>query len=546
MRWAVMSMFAWMVVVANGAVQILEYVYPSGGVAGSELVVEVGGDFMPNTTIGVMSGGGVKMVYLGPARETIRKKNGGQKSEVIPNVLRFKVVIDKEATPGIREVRVSTAYRLSEAVGFEVVAAGEEYSKPHNLRGTGVKEEVAELPLTLNGRVCDVSGDRYLFTSAAERTVVAVVQRDTLPANGFVPTLAFEDADGKCCEEVTFFEERSAPVAVFQVPQAGTYALVVKAVQGAPSVGATYRVKLGELPLITALSPTSAKEGESLNVRLEGANIKQRRKRLFTGSKNSALCLQTLVEDAYYLPTLDFTLTGEANAPDYKVEMRPSALNIPASGSALVTLYAQRFNGFEGDISVGLDFPPLSIACEGGFITAGTTQCMMTVSTDGVRFPRVIFDVELVARATIDGQTVKRAVTPVRTMGEADGARVQAFSEVTARANGGLSSLRITKPSAKKLVFTLNQPLEVVLERTNFTGWSNSNYKPVVVWPERGFTIKQVEVGARAMELNLEVVADRTILKSGGSGNLIIAWMDHGGAVPYVYAVSQSVAYAIK
>ena len=191
---------------------------------------------------------------------------------------------------------------------------------------------------------------------------------------------------------MTLHDAEHAPVAVFEVPRDGSYALRVGAAATAQTGDAhVYRVQVGELPLITGFTPSGAREGESLNVRLEGVNLPQRRIRLFTGGKDSALCLQAITDGAWVLPGLTFELDAESAAPDYRVTMTPASLNIPAEGSTLVNLHVQRFNGFEGEIRVALDFPPLSIASEGGVIPPGATGGVLTVSTDGVRYPRTVF-----------------------------------------------------------------------------------------------------------------------------------------------------------
>ena len=99
--------------------------------------------------------------------------------------------------------------------------------------------------------------------------------------------------------------------------------------------------------------------------------------------------------------------------PDYRLWMTPASLNIPADGSARVTLHMDRIHGFEGDVRVNLDFPPLSIACEGGVVPAGATTSEMTVSTDGARYPKKTFELSLTGTAQIGGREVRRSAIPI-------------------------------------------------------------------------------------------------------------------------------------
>ncbi len=529
-----------------GAEQVLEYAYPAGGVPGDEFEIEVGGRFMPNSTLGTVSGTGVKLAYIGTVSRVVRNKRGQPVSINVPNCLRFKVVIDSDAEPGVRELRISTPYRVSEPVGFEVANSANEFVKPPTNRTDSVVHEVLELPTTLNGRVCNEHGDRYHFRSGAGRSLVAFVERGGLPPGAFVPAISFVDANGNACADVRLYEEFTAPVALFEVPQEGQYTLEVKAASGRPGPECVYRIKFGELPLITALSPATAQEGESLNVRLEGVNLAQQRKRLFTGGKNSRLCMQTLVEGAFFLPSLDFKLAGEANAPDFTAILTPASLNIPANGSEAVRVRVERFNGFEGEVRVGLNYPPLGIACEGGIIPAGANECMMTISTDGHRYPRVLYTLELVATAVIGGQPVTRGVTPVRELPDGTAGRVQEFTTLAARSNNYMGALRVQIDAGQTLTIPSNKPLPITLQCGNFTSYLNANYAPVVLYPEKGLTLNKSDEERSATQINLLLQADSSIIKSGTSGNLIIGWVTGQGAQRRVETTTQSVPFVVR
>ena len=153
----------------------LNFVYPAGGVPGSEFEVEVGGELGTDVTQAVISGAGVKATLLGPVRTVTYSKKGKAVPSVMPNRLRFKVVIEKDAPSGFRAFRVSTAYRLSDPVGFEI-AAMPECVEPTTNRAAANTQTLSALPVCLNGRVHGRTGDRYRFQAVKGTTLVAFTE----------------------------------------------------------------------------------------------------------------------------------------------------------------------------------------------------------------------------------------------------------------------------------------------------------------------------------------------------------------------------------
>ena len=524
---------------------VLDFVYPAGGSPGSEFEVEVGGSSLEELTQAVVSGDGVKATLLGPVRSVTYTKKGRAVPSVVPNRFRFKVVVEKEAAPGLRALRVSSAYRLSEPVGFEI-AAMPEACEPVTNRAAGSDLAVAALPVCLNGRIYGMRGDRYRFQATKGMTVVAFTEAGALPPGAFFPALTFLDGAGAPCEGVKAYDTATAPVLAFEVPQDGAYTLEVKSAVPVAGDACVYRVKLGELPLVTGFTPAEADEGESLNVTVEGYNLPQKRVRLFTGGKNSALCLEALANGAFVLPALRFDLSGEAGKPDFKASMTPASLNIPADGSDLVTVRLQRLNGFEGEVRVRLDFPPLSIACEGGVIPAGETSCLMTVSTDGVRFPRTVFGLSLTASAEIDGRQVKRAVLPVRMAGEEGRGKKQTFGELAARATAGLRALRLNVAANTPVKVPLSEPVRLMVLSPNLATHLGGLYEPVVVYPPSGFSVQGVQRTNKQERAAIMLKANPKILRPGDTGQLILGCVQKGDASRTVMAVTQSVPFVVK
>ncbi len=636
--------------------------------------IEVGGASLPAVRQAVISGEGVKATFLGPTRTVMRTKKGHPAQVDVPNRFRFRVIIDKGAAPGIRALRVGSAYRLSEPVSFEISALPEVGEAVTN-RVSGGGAEVAALPACLNGRLHGAGADRYRFQAVKGMTLVAFTESRVLPCGGFRPVLTFTDAAGKPCGDVTVYNAEAAPAVVFEVPQDGVYALEVKAVRDRCGDACVYRVKLGELPLVTGFAPSGAQEGERLNVLLRGHNLAQKRVRLFTGGKNGELCLKALTEGALVLPGLRFNLSEEAGVPEqepndsperaqpvevpcvvngvleqaggrdvfrfngtagdvvwvdahaaalgsplkpvvtvrnsrgeavaraaydtddtaaaalqgrdpsvpvrlaetgaYEVEvtdaegrsgeafvyrlrvgpprpgfqvwMTPASLNIPADGSALVTVFLQRLHGFEGEVRVALEYPPLSIACEGGVIPAGETSCRMTVSTDGMRFPHTVFDLSLIASAeTGEGRRVKRGVVPVRFTKGNGCVEARTFAELSAKANFGLPALRLLLPSGKPVEVSGKDPVRLTVLSAALAAQFGRELVPVVVWPPEGFSVQGVQRTNKQERAFVLLNVDAGVVRAGQKGRLILGCCRQGDTNNALVAVTQSVPFVVR
>ena len=666
----------------------LNYVYPAGGRPDSEFEVEVGG-VMSDIAHAVFSGEGVKATLLGAPKEITYTKKGKPVSTLVPNRYRFMVTVEKDAKPGVRSFRVGTAYRLSEPLRFEISGLAETCEALTN-RAVFSEVVLPGLPVCLNGRIHGDGADRYRFQAKKGMTLVAFTEGQVLPRGGFRPALSFTDASGQACEGVAVYDAATAPVAAFEVPQDGSYALKVTGASGKGWNGAVYRIKLGELPLITGFSPMGAKAGESLNVRLAGYNLAQKRVRLFTGGKNSDLCMETLVGDALFLPALRFDLSDEADAaenepndtvqtaqplelpcvvngeldaqggrdlyrfsgkrgqslyvdvraealgsplkprvtvrngrgevvadgcfdtnstvraaicgrdpsvpltlaeegvyevevsdlegrsgetfayrlrvgpptPDYQLWMTPASLNIPSDGSALVTLHLNRIHGFNGEVRVGLDFPPLSIACEGGLIPAGATVGKMTVSTEGLRYPRTVFGVSLTGSAQIDGREVKRLALPMGFCQDSEGRLARrAVSEVSAKVGYGARALRVDQvvktevpdiriplPVAFKqpVPVGMKEPVRLTVLSATLATYLGGLYVPTVVWPPQGFTVTGVQPTNKQERAGVLLKAEASVMKTGQTGYFILGCYIKGDTNKTVTAVTQSVPFVVR
>jgi hypothetical protein len=97
--------------------------------------------------------------------------------------------------------------------------------------------------------------------------------------------------------------------------------------------------------------------------------------------------------------------------PDFALRMTPSSLGVPAGGLTLLTVYALRKDGWNGEIVVTLKDPPAGFALSGARIPAGRDSVRMTLT--GPRRPSdAPVALRFEGRAQIDGKTVVRPMIP--------------------------------------------------------------------------------------------------------------------------------------
>jgi len=650
----------------------LSDVYPMGARVDSVLEVEVGST-LADLSYAVFDGEGVKAKLLGPVKEVrVNAKKGKAVEKPVPNRYRFEVTVDKDVQPGLFALRVGSAARMSEPLSFEV-GAMDEVSLAVTNRAGATKTALGALPVCVNGRVFGAETNRYLFQVKKGAALVAFAEGRVLPCGVKHPSVSFETAEGLPCEGVSVYNGATAPVAVFEVPQDGTYALSVAGVSESGKGGTAYRIKLGELPLVTGFAPRGAKAGESLNVQLTGVNLKQKRVRLFTGGKNSELCLKTVAADALVLPALRFELSDENNVleqepndapetaqpleppcvvngelktadardvyrfsgkkgeslyvdvrsealgsplelrvtvrnargevvaagcfdthataqaacgrdpsvpltisedgvysvevadlrgrggdecvyrlsvgppePDYRLWMSPASINIPAEGSARVMLFVQRIHGFAGPIQVKLDFPPLSIACEGGAIPAGATQWAMTVSTDGARYPKKAFELSLTGSAQIGDREVRRPAVPMDFARDAVGQLCRCeCGDAFARVNTAALSFKIDCPAQTPVSVNAREPVRLALLGAVAKS-VGAQYVPVVVWPSEGLSASVAEAVSKQDRVGVWLRTDGPALKTGQTGSFILGCYKRDDPDKKIVAISQSVLFVVQ
>ncbi len=191
-------------------------------------------------------------------------------------------------------------------------------------------------------------------------------------------------------------------------------------------------------------------------------------------------------------PEFGYRLRIGAPRPDFELRIVPSSINVRAGGSTVVTVYALRRDGFEGEIDLGLLEAPRGFALSGARIPAGEEKVQLTLTAPPTARPEP-YDLSLAGRATIDGKPVVHPAVPAEDMMQAFAYRHLVTARelkvsVTSRgtpfrlasalpvqlAPGGTARLRVSAPSARtlgRITLELSEPPEgITVQKCTMSG----------------------------------------------------------------------------
>jgi len=104
--------------------------------------------------------------------------------------------------------------------------------------------------------------------------------------------------------------------------------------------------------------------------------------------------------------------------PDFALRVAPSGLNVRAGGSAPLTVYALRKDGFTNSISLVLDNAPAGFKLTGDTIPAGQNQVQVTLTAPAKEMAKPV-SLDLQGGAVIQGKAVLRKAVPADDMMQA-------------------------------------------------------------------------------------------------------------------------------
>lgn len=256
------------------------FVYPAGGQRGTSFEIEIGGLNINQATGVMISGKGVKTELLKVAetgKKTVRKKFDDQSSPQLADRLKVRVTIDKNATPGLRDIRLLAPKGVSNKLTFEVG----QYTdvRENGISGLQNPTKVAQLPATLCGQIMPGERDYFSFNVQLGTTLVAAVKgrvlvpyiADAVPG-WFQPLISLYNSKGR---EVAFnddYRNNVDPVIIYDVPETDTYTLMIQDAVFRGREDFNYRIDVGEIPFIQSIYPAAGQKGKSGSVHLNAVN----------------------------------------------------------------------------------------------------------------------------------------------------------------------------------------------------------------------------------------------------------------------------------
>lgn len=277
-------------VTLNGQKMSMGYIYPAGGQQGTTVEVEIGGLNLNDAGNVLVSGTGVKATLVKSDEES--KEAGNQKvklkrkqtklddqsSPQLADRIKVKITIDKNATPGFRDLRLQSAKSISNKLNFEIGQYPNvlEINKSTNQHPT----VVSQLPSTLCGQILPGENDYFSFKAEKGITLVASVKAralipyiaDAVPG-WFQSVIQIRNSKGK---EIAYNDDfRNSPDAVIitKIPETDTYTLVIHDAIYRGREDFTYRIDLGEIPFLEYIYPVAGKINQKTSIHLVGANL---------------------------------------------------------------------------------------------------------------------------------------------------------------------------------------------------------------------------------------------------------------------------------
>lgn len=232
------------------------FVYPPGGQAGAKAAVTLNGGNLQGATGLMISGTGVQ------ARIT-----RNDSAAALP----VELTIAPDAAPGMRELRVVTPRGVSNAGRIWVSHYPDlNEVEPNNTFATAQKVE--KLPAVINGQINGgEDADSFTFRAAAGDTYVFDLTAFKI-ASGLDGYLTLVDSRGRVLQSAQDSFDRD-PRIIHTFKTAGAYTIQVRDSMYRGGGNFVYRLTTGKVPVVTGYLPLGGKRGETVSVKLEGANL---------------------------------------------------------------------------------------------------------------------------------------------------------------------------------------------------------------------------------------------------------------------------------
>jgi hypothetical protein len=250
---------------------------------------------------------------------------------------------------------------------------------------------------------------------------------------------------------------------------------------------------------------------------------------LLTHHADSRIIFTLPATGAYYVhlsdtqhkggPEYAYRLRISEPRPDFELRATPSSVDVRSGGSAPITVYALRKDGYTGPIEIRLKDSPEGFSLSGAVVPEGQESVRVTVSgpASGVEVPASL---RLEGRAEVDGRQIVHPVVPAEDM-------MQAFAY---RHLVPCQELRVAvsgRPGRGMISVVEKTPIKIPMGGTASIGIGSSSGKLLdkvhleLEDPPEGISLK--EVTSADGRMNLIVESDPAKAKVGLKGNLIVA-----------------------
>ena len=262
------------------------YIYPAGAERGTTAEITVGGQNVNKATSVIVSGKGIKVEIVKPdeQEQTVQKKKKSRKlddqsSPQLADQLNIRITIDKNAAPGLRDLRLQSPVGISNKLNFEV---GQYPNVLENKGSTNQKTNVVDnLPAVLCGQILPGETDYFSFRAEKGMTLVASVKAralvpfiaDAVPG-WFQSVISINNSKGKEVAYCDDYRTNVDPTIILKVPENDTYTLKIHDAIYRGREDFTYRIELGEIPFVQSVYPAAAKVGKKTELTLAGVNLK--------------------------------------------------------------------------------------------------------------------------------------------------------------------------------------------------------------------------------------------------------------------------------
>ena len=217
-------------------------------------------------------------------------------------------------------------------------------------------------------------------------------------------------------------------------------------------------------------------------------------------------------------PEYAFRLRISAPRPDYELRVTPSSINVRAGGSALLTVYALRRDGFSDGIELALKDPPAGFALSGAYVPALQDQVRLTLTAPTTPLAKPVA-LRLEGRAKIQGQEVVKTAVPAEDMMQAFAYRHLVPSqelEVVTSGRPARMAMRILSATPVKIPAGGTARVQVGLPTSAPAG----TFKLELSEPPEGISLQGVSPIGRGTEIVLR--GDAAKVKPSLKGNLIV------------------------